>query len=85
MERDRAESKSPEEDSYPLGLVDRAGEDDDGFGGEFVHEPCYVDVFVSVGDEAVALEEGGDGLEFVRADGDAEGVGEGSSLETLDF
>lgn len=38
-----------------------------------------------MGDEAVALEEGGDGLEFVRADGDAEGVGEGSSLEALDF
>ena len=38
-----------------------------------------------MGDEAVALEEGGDGLVFVRADGDAERVGKRRSLETLDF
>lgn len=85
MERDGAESESPEQDGYSLGLVDGAGEDDDGFRGEFVDEPGYVDVFVFVGDEAVALEEGGDGLVFVCADGDAEGVGKGGSLEAFDF
>lgn len=31
VERNRAESKSPEQYSYSLGLIDRAGEDDDGF------------------------------------------------------
>ena len=50
-----------------------------------MNKPCHVDVFIFVGDEAVALEEGGDGLVFVCTDGDAERVGKGSSLETLDF
>ncbi len=85
MERNSAVPESAKQYGYPLGFVDCAGEDDHGFGGEFVDEPCYVDIFVFVRDEAVALEEGGDGLVFVCADGDAKGVGEGRSLETLDF
>lgn len=85
MKRDGAVPESAKQYSHPLGFVDGAGEDDHGFGSEFVDEPGHVDVFVFVGDEAVALEEGGDGLVFVCTDGDAEGVGKGSSLEALDF
>ena len=85
MERDSAVAESAEQNGHSLTFVDGAGEDDHGFGGEFIDEPCNVYVFVSVRDEAEALQKGRNGLVFICADGDAERVGKGGSLEALDF
>ena len=84
MKRDSAVPEGAEQYGYPLGFVDSAGEDDDGLGGELVDEPGDVDVFVFVGDEAVALEQGGDGLVFCT-DGNTQRIGQGRSLEAFDF
>jgi len=85
VERDGAEAEGAEEDGETLGFVDGAGEDDGGLAGELVEEVDEVDVLVLVGEEEVGLEEGGDGVVFVRGDGDAERVGEGGALQGFDF
>lgn len=85
VQRDSAEAEGTQEDGEALRLVHSAGEDDGGLAGKVVEEIDEVSVLVGVGDEEIALEEGGDGLVLVGADLDAQRVAEGGALETLDF